>query len=164
MRVVAASVVVAAVAAACGTTSGQARLPTFGVRASITPQISSNWSGYAAISADPAAPVTFSDVTGTWKVPKATCTAGRFSSAAFWVGLGGYDSNSTSLEQLGIAAECEGTTRVPKYDAWWELVPASSVRIPLVIHAGDTVTAAVLVQGQTITYSLKDVTRGTRVS
>jgi hypothetical protein len=126
--------------------------------------VSSNWSGYAAISTDATTPATFTDVTATWRQPKSTCTAGRSSSAAFWVGLGGYDPSSSSLEQLGTAADCNGASLVPTYYAWWELVPAPSVRIPLRIHAGDTITAAVLVKGQTIVYSLKDVSRGTRFS
>jgi hypothetical protein len=38
------------------------------------------------------------------------------------------------------------------------------VRIPLVIQPGDTISAAVLVTGQTLRLSLKDVTRHTRFS
>jgi hypothetical protein len=140
------------------------RTTTFAPRSTITPEVSSNWSGYAAIAGDAATPVTFTDVTATWREPKSACTAGRTSSAAFWVGLGGYDPASSSLEQLGTAADCNGSTRAPIDYAWWELVPAPSVRIPLSIHPGDTITAAVLVKGQTIVYSLKDVTRGTRFS
>jgi hypothetical protein len=128
------------------------------------PEISSNWSGYAAISADPAVPALFTDVTATWKVPKSTCTVDRTSSAAFWVGLGGYDPSSTSLEQLGTASDCDGSSKVPTYYAWWELVPAPSVRIPLTINAGDTISAAVLVTGQTIRFSLKNLTRHGRFS
>jgi hypothetical protein len=131
---------------------------------SVTPEISSNWSGYAAISQDPAAPTQFTDVTATWRVPKSTCTVNRVSSAAFWVGLGGYDPASTSLEQLGTGADCDGSTKVPAYYAWWELVPASSVRIPLTVKPGDTINAAVLVKQQTVVFSLKDLTRHTRFS
>jgi hypothetical protein len=133
-------------------------------KAAPVPEISSNWSGYAAISADPTAPAQFTDVTATWKVPKSTCTVDRTSSAAFWVGLGGYDPSSTSLEQLGTGADCDGSSNVPTYYAWWELVPAPSVRIPMKINPGDTVSAAVLVTGQTIRFSLKDLTRHTRFS
>lgn len=129
-----------------------------------TPEVSSNWSGYAAISSDPDAPAEFSDVTATWKVPKSTCTTSRISSAAFWVGLGGYDASSTSLEQLGTGADCDGSSKVPTYYAWWELVPAASVRIPMTVKPGDAITAAVLVQGQTIKFSLKNLTRHTRFS
>ena len=95
----------------------------------MTPEISSNWSGYAAISADPAAPVAFTDVTATWRQPKSTCTTHRVSSAAFWVGLGGYDPASTSLEQLGTAADCDGNAKAATYYAWWSSCPAASVRI-----------------------------------
>lgn len=130
----------------------------------VTPEVSSNWSGYAAISADPGAPAEFTDVTATWRVPKSTCTTNRISSAAFWVGLGGYDPASTALEQLGTGADCDGATRRPMYYAWWELVPAASVRIPLTVKAGDTISAAVLVSGRKVIFSLKDLTRHTRFS
>ena len=43
-------------------------------------------------------------------------------------------------------------------------MPAASVRIPLVVNAGDTISAAVLVNGQKLTFSLKDLTRHTRFS
>lgn len=131
---------------------------------SLTPEISSNWSGYAAISTDPDVPAAFTDVTATWRVPKSTCTVNRISSAAFWVGLGGYDPSSNALEQLGTGADCDGATKVPTYYAWWELVPAASVKIPLTIKEGDTINAAVLVTGRTIRFSLKNLTRHTRFS
>jgi hypothetical protein len=108
------------------------------------------------------AAATFSDVTGTWVQPKATCTAGRNDAAAFWVGLGGNDTASPALEQLGTSVSCDGNTPTPTYAAWWEIVPAASVPIPLKIRAGDRVNAAVLVNGQTVTMSLKNLTRHTR--
>ena len=131
----------------------------------MTPEVSSNWSGYAAISTDPDAPAAFTDVTATWRVPKSTCTTDRISSAAFWVGLGGYDPASNSLEQLGTGADCDGSSKTPTYYAWWELVPAASVQDPADDQApGDTISAAVLVNGQKISFSLKDLTRHTRFS
>jgi len=148
-----------------GTSKADSTTRTFGTRAAtVTPEVSSNWSGYAAISPDPEAPAEFTDVTSTWRVPKSSCTANRISSAAFWVGLGGYDPASNSLEQLGTGADCDGSSKVPTYYAWWELVPAASVKIPLTIKAGDTINAAVLVKGQTIVFSLKNTTRHTRFS
>ena len=155
MRVLLTSVVVGLAAVLAGTARAAG---------TVTPEISSNWSGYAAISADPAVPAAFTDVTATWKVPKSACTSGRVSSAAFWVGLGGYDPASSSLEQLGTGADCDGSSRVPTYYAWWELVPAASVRIAMTVKAGDTVNAAVLVKDQTIVFSLKNLTRHTRFS
>ncbi len=159
---IAAILVLAATATTAHATPAAA--PMFAARSTVNPEVSSNWSGYAAISTDPAVPTAFTDATATWQEPKSTCTANRRSSAAFWVGLGGYDPSATSLEQLGTAADCDGSTRAPVDYAWWELVPAPSVRIPLKIRPGDTITAAVLVHGQTIVFSLKDVTHGTRFS
>jgi hypothetical protein len=151
-------------ALAGGGGAASARPLAFAARSTIAPQVSTNWSGYALVSpAD--APTSFTDVTGTWVTPKARCTDGRRDASAFWVGLGGYSESSSSLQQLGTAAECSGGKGAkPVYYAWWEVVPAASVRIPLAISAGDTITAAVLVSGQTITFSLKDVTRRTRFS
>jgi hypothetical protein len=80
------------------------------------------------------------------------------------VGLGGYDPASTALEQLGTAAECDGTSSAPTHYAWWEIVPAPSARVPLKIAPGDTITAAVLVQGERVVLSLRDETRKTRFS
>lgn len=131
----------------------------------ITPEVSSNWSGYAAIASDQTVPTSFTDATGTWVQPKSTCSAGRASSSAFWVGLGGYDETSNSLEQLGTGSDCSGGTTTPSYYAWWELVPAAAQRIrTLKVFPGDTITAAVAVDGQKITFSLRDVTRKTRFS
>ncbi len=130
---------------------------------SVDPQVSSNWSGYTAVATtgDTAA---FSDVTATWVQPKAKCSTGREDSAAFWVGLGGDSTDSQSLEQLGTEADCDADSPAPTYGAWWEIVPAASVPIPMKIRAGDRVTAAVLVKGQAVTMSLKDATRRTRFS
>ena len=129
-----------------------------------TPEISSNWSGYVAVAADGAPAATFSDVTGTWIQPKASCSAGRTDAAAFWVGLGGNSSDSQALEQLGTSISCDGNSATPTYEAWWEIVPAASFPIRLKIRPGDRINAAVLVNGQTVTMSLKNLTRHTRFS
>lgn len=164
LRVALALLALAAAALAGGTAHGAAAR-SFVANSSITPTVSSNWSGYAAVAGDATtAPVSFTDVTGTWVQPKAKCTSGRTDASAFWVGLGGYDPSSNSLEQLGTAAECDGVSTNATSYAWWELVPAASVRIPLKIYPGDTITAAVLVQGQRITFFMRDVTRKTRFS
>jgi Peptidase A4 family len=155
-------VVVLATVGAAASVAGAARAAS---ASTVTPQISSNWSGYAAVAADATVPTSFTDVTGTWVQPKAVCTGGRVSSSAFWVGLGGYDESSTSLEQLGTGADCNGAAKTASYYAWWELVPAAAQRIrTLKVFPGDTITAAVLVNGQQITFSLRDVTRRTRFS
>src|SRR4051794_31718947 len=158
------ALLVLVVVLAASAPAGAAHL-SFAARAASSPEVSSNWAGYALLATDPvAAPVSFKDVTGTWVQPRAKCKVGRRDASAFWVGLGGYDTSSTSLEQLGTSAECTGNSTTPVYYARWELVPAPSVRIPMIVKPGDRITAAVLVNGQTITFSLRDVTRGTRFS
>ena len=150
-------------AAVAGGTAKAATQLSFGTRSTITPQISSNWSGYALVPTG-TDPIAFSDVTGTWVQPKAKCTSGRTDASAFWVGLGGYGESSNALEQLGTAAQCDGNGTAATNYAWWEVVPAASVQIPMKVKAGDTITAAVLVQNETITFSLRDVTRSERFS
>jgi hypothetical protein len=150
-----AAVVIAAAVAVCLLAAGAA----FAGPA----EVSTNWSGYVATGLD-GVPATFSDVTATWVQPKAKCTSGRIDAAAFWVGLGGNSSDSSSLEQLGTSVSCDGSSTTPTYEAWWEIVPAASVPIPLKVRPGDRINAAVLVNGQTVTMSLKNLTRHTRFS
>ncbi len=145
------------------TTPRHADRYAFRASGSVDPQVSSNWSGYAA-AAPTGGTAAFSDVTATWVQPKAKCSTGRGDSAAFWVGLGGDSADSQSLEQLGTEADCDANGTTPTYGAWWEIVPAASVPIPMKIRAGDRVTAAVLVKGQAVTMSLRDATRRTRFS
>lgn len=161
LGVLAVAAVVVAALTGGGLPAGSA---TFGPRlASATPEVSSNWSGYAAV-APSGGPVVFRDVTGTWVQPRATCTAGRSDGVAFWVGLGGYSESSQALEQLGTAAECDGSGRAARHYVWWEIVPAAVVQVPMKLYPGDTVTAAVVVEGQKVTMSLKNVTRRARFS
>ncbi len=97
-------------------------------------------------------------------MPRVKCTSSRADAVAFWVGLGGYSETSQSLEQLGTAAECDGVSSTPTYYAWWEIVPAAAVTIPLKVKPGDTVNAAVAVSGQRVAMSLKNLTRHGRFS
>lgn len=157
-----AAVALLAGAAGAGSTRGS---QVYAARAGAaeSPQVSSNWAGYAAL-APPDGTVAFSDVTATWRQPKGRCIAGRTDSAAFWVGLGGFDSGSASLEQLGTEIDCSGAGKTPRYSAWWEIVPRAAVKIPLAVEPGDTIAAALLVQGQTVTMSMRNLTRRARFS
>jgi hypothetical protein len=134
-----------------------------------SPEVSSNWSGYAVTAPDveggtgTATEESFSDVVGTWVQPKATCKAGNTTASAFWVGLGGFSDDAPALEQVGTEADCTAAGK-PSYGAWFEIVPAGSVDVKLKIRPGDTVSAAVLVNGPQVTFSLRDVTRHTRFS
>jgi hypothetical protein len=133
--------------------------PTAGI------DVSSNWSGYAVTGVGSTATVastsmSFTDVTGTWTQPAAVCTPGESTSAAMWVGLGGYTVGSNALEQAGTAADCSSSGKATYY-AWYELVPASSVTLKLKIFPGDRITATVLAKGNDVLVQLKNRTRHT---
>ena len=88
-------------------------------------QVSSNWAGYVAGSSDGS--TQFSNVSGSWVQPTSTCSSGQ-DDAAFWVGIGGDDGqsssegsslgdgSSTSLEQIGTEGNCTGNGT--QYYAW----------------------------------------------
>jgi hypothetical protein len=141
---------------------------------------SQNWSGYVA---NASSGTRFSSVTGSWVQPTASCTSGRGYSA-FWVGLGGSNSNSASavspaygtppgatsgsgqaqaLEQAGTEADCTSSGQA-KYFAWYELVPAAPVKVGLTIKPGDHISTRVSVSGSTVTINLSDQTSGQSVS
>ena len=82
--------------------------------------------------------------------------------SAFWVGLGGSSSSSTSLEQVGT--EADWVDGHATYIAWYELVPRASVRLALTIHAGDRIAARVTVSATTVTVLLADRTTGASVT
>ena len=110
---------------------------------------STNWSGYAVES-----PTQFSEVTGTWVAPTASCTTSGHTYAAFWVGLDGY--NSKSVEQLGTDSDCTNKNK-PSYYAWYEMYPAASVSISTTqypVKPGDTLTASVTRSGTSYTLAM----------
>jgi hypothetical protein len=122
--------------------------------ASLDTQTSSNWAGYTVSGG------TFTSVTSSWVQPQVTCTPGRVTYSSFWVGLGGFSPASQALEQIGTEADCTASG-APVHSAWWEIVPDAMVPIQLDVEAGDTVTATVTVSGQTVSFELDNVTRGT---
>lgn len=119
--------------------------------------VSANWAGYAALPSTAAK--RFSSVSGAWTVPTATCTAGRRSYSAVWVGLGGYRQGSDALEQIGSEADCSSTGGV-YYSAWYELVPAGPVDVSMKVAPGDRLVASVAVRGHTVTLRLRNLTTG----
>ena len=129
--------------------------------------VSSNWSGYVAngigSTGNTASPsMAYTDVTGTWTQPTATCAAGGEStSTALWVGIGGYSTSSQKLEQAGTSVDCDSSGRATYY-AWYELVPADSVTIRhLKVNPGDVVTSTVLINGNEVLVQVKNRTRHT---
>jgi hypothetical protein len=123
-----------------------------------TQSVSANWSGYALQDVN-AAGLQFTSVTGTWTVPVTTCTSTTTSSAAFWVGLGGSSDSATGLEQTGTGSDC--TNSIARYYAWYEILPAASVEVPLKVKPGDQITTSVNVNGTTVLVQIKNRTRKT---
>ena len=129
--------------------------------------ISSNWSGYVttgpgstATTASPS--MTYTDVTGQWIEPKASCAGGSPTAVAIWVGLGGYSESSNELEQTGTSADCaaDGST---SYYAWYELVPADSITVAgLKVLPGDVIASTVVINGDNVLVQVTDRTRKTR--
>jgi hypothetical protein len=96
--------------------------------------VSSNWAGYAAVtnlSSPRSGAVT--DVQGSWTVPAVDCSSGKDTYSSYWVGIDGYAS--TSVEQVGTAAECRSGQ--PRYYAWYEMYPQSPTNLRLQIKPGD---------------------------
>jgi hypothetical protein len=86
--------------------------------ADTTSSNSVNWSGYVATGH------TFTKVQGDITVPTVTCTVPN-AQTFFWVGLDGY--NDSTLEQVGVGAECSGATHpTVSYFGWWEMVNGNS--------------------------------------
>jgi Peptidase A4 family len=149
-------------AAVTGLSAGSASAAT-----SASEQVSSNWAGYVAGGSD--SNTQFSKVSGSWVQPTSKCSSGQ-DDAAFWVGIGGDDGqsssygsslgdgSSTSLEQIGTEGNCTGNGT--QYYAWYELVPAAPVQLNLAIHPGDEITASVNVNGNNTSFSLTDKTTG----
>ena len=116
---------------------------------------SSNWAGYA--SSQPG--VSFRRVSATWTAPQAHCASGGRRFSAVWVGLGGLHSTSQALEQVGTEADCAGGKGY--YSAWYELVPDAPVKLDLAVRPGDTISAAVTVDGHSVKLFIANRTRGT---
>ena len=115
---------------------------------------SGNWSGYVVGDGSSS----YSSVSGSWVQPSVTCNSGETDSA-YWVGLGGASGGSGALEQTGTEANCSAGGSAINY-AWYELVPAAPVQLPVAIHAGDHVTGRVTVNGSTVTVTIDDTTTG----
>jgi hypothetical protein len=152
-----AAAVVAALAASSGTASTSTVTTQFASNVG-NQSVSANWSGYALQDANFAG-LQFTSVTGTWTVPVANCAGAPNSSAAFWVGLGGSSDAATGLEQTGTGSDC--SSGAAKYYAWYEILPAASVQVPLKVKPGDQITTSVNVNGTTVLVQIKNRTRKT---
>ena len=113
---------------------------------------SGNWAGYAAHRAG----VHFRSISAQWRVPIGVCSSGATAYSSIWVGLGGYSRNSNALEQTGTELDCTRSGQAV-YSAWYELVPAAARVLPVKIHGGDLIRAAVTVAGHRVTIVLQDL-------
>jgi Peptidase A4 family len=114
----------------------------------------SGWAGYVVRAGGR----TFTDASGTWVEPRIVCNRPQ-SSAAFWVGIGGAERDSRALEQIGTSADCSESAS-SSYSAWYQLVPAPPVDIPIVIRPGDLVSARVSLRGRTVDLELRNRSTG----
>lgn len=110
-----------------------------------------NWSGYDVQRKG----ARFTNVEGTWVQPTVSCQSVHRQMASFWVGIDGI--SSPELAQIGTSSECVNQ-RQDLYYAWWEMLPAPMVRIPILIRPGDTIHSAVSFAGTRFTLSIKNVT------
>jgi len=135
---------------------GQAR----GVERRAGVDTSQNWGGYVVTGA----PGSVSDAKGSWVVPAVSCPVFSSSFASFWVGIDGDPEVGAqkTLEQIGTVSDC--ASFVPVNYAFYEFIPAGPQIIPMLISAGDIISAEVSYDTNTglFTVSLTDVTSGAK--
>jgi len=119
--------------------------------------VTESWAGYVVRSS-----ASFTGVTGTWTQPRVLCNRPG-SSVSIWIGIGGADNASTSLEQIGTAADCDGRGRL-SISAWYELFPLPPVDVPVTVREGDLVSASVRVTGTSVSLVLTNLTTGASFS
>jgi hypothetical protein len=91
-----------------------------------------NWAGYVATNGS------YNGISASWSIPTVASTNSA-SADATWIGIGGV--NSQSLIQVGTQAINEGNG-IENYIAWYELLPADMVQIPLTVGPGNGVTVS----------------------
>ncbi len=112
--------------------------------------VSNNWAGYIATGGS------FTSVAGSWVVPRVNAT--QTSADATWIGIGGM--THSDLIQTGTQAIVNNNGQI-SYQAWYEMLPSNSHKIPLTINPGDSISASIVRQStnQWI-ISLRDDTTG----
>jgi Peptidase A4 family len=116
-----------------------------------------NWAGYAANRAG----VSFRSVSAALLVPYLDCSSSPASYSSHWVGLDGL--GSASVEQVGIEADCSGSTA--QYYAWYEMYP-KPVSVVFQAAAGNAVQASVTYKrsARKFVLMLRDTTNGRHFS
>jgi peptidase A4-like protein len=112
--------------------------------------LSRNWAGYAATGGS------FTEVSGTWKVPDVS-TQRAPAADATWVGIGGISSRD--LIQAGTDATAQSDQ--VNYTAWIEMLPQASQPVPLRVSVGDTVSVSIAQQAdETWQIRIRNTTTG----
>jgi hypothetical protein len=130
---------------------------------------SSNWSGYNQGALEQGGTL-FDSISGTWVVPTAKQhEAGEAEYSSSWIGIGGgcIDAQCTLTDGTLIQAGTEQDVNSggqASYHAWWELIPAPSIRITgFAVRPGDRISATIaeMVSGSNVwKISLRNVTTG----
>ena len=107
---------------------------------------SNNWSGYNKGLLE-ATPTLFSQVAGDWTVPTATQhAAGQAEFSSTWIGIGGGCLETSclltdpTLIQTGTEQDV-AANGAASYSAWFEIIPAPSIQLSLVVRPGDRIHA-----------------------
>jgi hypothetical protein len=93
-----------------------------------------------------AAPGPYTSVTGTFTVPALTSAATCNEEMSEWVGIDGNSDANLIQAGIGEAMVNPGTGRCSGgyfIWAWWEILPAASVLVPITVGAGDRVTVTI---------------------
>jgi len=121
--------------------------------------VSFDWSGYGVSSNVLLPSPLVNNVSASWKVPLVAVSASNTFSAA-WIGVGG--QGDSTLIQVGSEHDSGGGRA--SYSLWYEMLPADSVTIPMiVVDPGDTISASInLVDSNLHQWMIQitDVTKG----
>ena len=132
---------------------------------SVTSLQSANWAGYAASLGT----TTFRFVSAQFTVPTVDCTGVTAPNGAWsghWVGLDGFRSTSTTVEQIGLVAGCDGTSTTPVYAPFWEMFPNAANEPNIPVSPGDTISLSVFYNrsARKFTLTFSDTTNGQHFS
>jgi Peptidase A4 family len=121
-----------------------------------------NWAGYAVSRAG----LRFTAVRTTFFVPYLNCAKSPGAAlSSDWAGLDGFVGKAATVEQGGIAANCNAAGKAT-YFGWYEMYPRAEVRAALRVTAGDSVTVSVAYDSATRKFriSVVDNTAGRKFS
>src|SRR6266576_1454618 len=77
-------------------------------------------------------------------------------------GPGGFRSTSTTVEQIGLLAGCDGTSTTPVYAPFWEMFPNAANEPGITVNPGDATSLSVYYNKSTrkFTLTFSDTTNG----